>query len=251
MAQLWLLETADHFWTGAGTGEFVPDLEEAVLMGYPLNIERIDGLSVRQVESWLLQRDFPLPGLTQVKERRLRACLVAHGHAHNFIFLDKNDSPAEQRFSVAHEIAHFLLDYVRPRQKAQSRLVPSILEVMDGLRPATLEERLQGLLEGIWVGQYEHFMERDGGGNILSGRVLLAEDQADTLALELLAPEELALPLVQFAIQDKPTYALRLEAAAQALAQKFLLPPTVAHSYAVILVKIAGGETTVREWLGL
>lgn len=247
MPELWLVETADRFWREAGG--YTPKFEEAILFSLPLSIERLDALSVHRAQTWLWQRGFALPGLNTVPNRRLRACLVAHGSPCNFVLLDKADPPAEQLFSLAHEISHFLLDYLRPRQKAERHLTASILEVLDGLRPPTLEERLHGLLEGVWIGQYEHFMERDSGGNILSRQILQAEDRADRLALELLAPEELVLPKVTAAITGKSSFTLRLEVAIGVLTDEFNLPFLAAKSYAAQLVKLAGGETTFREWL--
>ena len=249
MPELWLAEMADSFWEAAGG--FSPDFEATVLFTLPLSLERLPTLTVRQTEQWLTARNFALPGLGQVPDRRLRACLVAHGAPGNFILLDKTDPADEQLFSLAHEVAHFLLDYVQPRRKAQTNFATTILEVLDGLRSPSLEERIEGLLAGVRVGQYEHFMERDSVGGVLSEPVLRAESRADQLALELLAPEETALPLVQAAIRAKPSYAFRLSAAIQVLSQTFSLPATVAQPYAVQLVQLAGGQTTFREWLNL
>lgn len=61
---------------------------------------------------------------------------MALGGSRNFVLLDDADTPAEQRFSLAHEVAHFLLDYLQPREATRRKLGETALEVVDGLRPA-------------------------------------------------------------------------------------------------------------------
>src|SRR5947207_3283340 len=100
MPELWLQEAGDHFWEV--TGGFTSDFEAALLFGLPVTIERIAMLSVHKATIWLSQRGFALSELVD-SDRRLRACLVAHGAPRNFVLLDCCDSPAEQRFSLAHE----------------------------------------------------------------------------------------------------------------------------------------------------
>ena len=71
------------------------------------------------VLEWLRRQGIEFP-LTEA-DRPLRACLVCRRGA-GFVFLDGGDDEAEQRFSLAHELAHFLRDYWRPRLLAADRL---------------------------------------------------------------------------------------------------------------------------------
>jgi hypothetical protein len=122
-------------------------------------------------------------------DRPLRACLVAsRGGA--IAFLDAADPEDERRFSLAHELAHFLRDYWGPRRRAVARLGPGVLEVFDGERPATPAERLHGLLANVPVGFHTHLMTR-AGQEQLPAAVAAAERDADRLAYELLAPADL------------------------------------------------------------
>ena len=122
-------------------------------------------------------------------ERPLRACLAARDGA-GFILLDAADAPAERVFSLAHELAHFLWHYLRPRQWAGQCLGSGAAEVFDGRREPTSAERLRALLGHVPLGPHVHWMERGSRRQILDERVAVAEEEADRLAYELLAPAD-------------------------------------------------------------
>lgn len=247
MIELGLAELAQNFWDGAVR---VNDgLEAAIVMTLPIVPARISQLTLYKALAWLKQRGVVLPGLEQVQDRPLRACLIAQGAPNNFILWDDSDAPADQLFSLAHEVAHFLLDYEQPREQALSHLGPQILEVFDGGRTPTIEERLHGLIAGVQVRPRQHFMERATQGDILSRQVLEIENRADILALELLAPQEQALALVQTVIKGQPLYTQRLEAATTLLISQYKLAPNVARAYVEQLLVLAGGSQSFQEWL--
>jgi hypothetical protein len=104
--------------------------------------------------------------------------------------IDGSDGEDEQRFSIAHELAHFLRDYWSLRRRILNRLGGEALQVLDGERPPTSQERLHALLRDVPLGFHLHLMERDGDGNPLTSAIAQAEDNADRLAYELLAPAE-------------------------------------------------------------
>jgi hypothetical protein len=96
--------------------------------------------------------------------------------------------PADEiRLTVAHELAHFLLHYLWPRETAIQRLGDSIVSVLDGERLPTPVERLSGVLRSVELGPCQHLLERDsvGTADVAATRI---EAQADLLAFELLAP---------------------------------------------------------------
>ena len=47
-------------------------------------------------------------------------------------FCERTDIPAEQRLTIAHEVAHFLADYLLPRQQIMRRLGVEMAAVLDG-----------------------------------------------------------------------------------------------------------------------
>src|SRR5262249_1903289 len=149
---------------------------------FPLAVTAMPGLSVAGV-----LRDLDRQGRAWSggqPERRLRGCLVAEGGA-GLIYLDAGDGAAEQSFTLAHEVAHFLRHYWQPRRRAEEALGPGVLEVLDGLRAPGPRERLHALLRRVPLGCYVHLMDRGPGR---SREVDDAEGEADRLALELLAP---------------------------------------------------------------
>jgi hypothetical protein len=104
--------------------------------------------------------------------------------------VDAADPEDEQRFSLAHELAHFLRDYWRPRQLARERLGAQALDVLDGKRPPTPAERLGALLGGVPLGFHMHLMDRDAQRRPVDPESNDAERCADRLGCELLAPAE-------------------------------------------------------------
>lgn len=243
----WLTETAASFWELAGP-DCQADFEAAVLFSLPLGLDWLPELSLHKAVDWLARRRLPTADLGRLPDRPLRACLVAYRPDCSFVLLDGSDAPVEQNFSLAHEVAHYLLDCVQPRQQAQ-QISATVFQVLDRQRPPTLAERIEAALQGIRLQPHFHFMERDAQGDIQSATVLRVEDRADRLALELLAPQETALALVKSGIKGLASYPARLEAAQAVLLVHFNLPIPVARPYAEQLVKLAGGQATFMEWL--
>ncbi|HEX5269302.1 MAG TPA: ImmA/IrrE family metallo-endopeptidase [Gemmataceae bacterium] len=186
-APLWVAELAAEFWRRAGAAEPFPRRLRAPLArgGFELAVRTTTGLTVRAAEEYLARLGVGRAAASP--DRPLRACLVAFAGS-GLIFLDANDSPAEQTFSLAHEVAHFLRDYWRPRLRAVTALGAEVLQVLDGARLPRTDERLHAVLRGAPVGAHVHLMARDEYG--MSPAVAAAERDADRLAFELLAPDD-------------------------------------------------------------
>lgn len=236
--------TAHEFWTLVGDVPSNPcDIQAAITLTLPLEVYPVAGLHTGTVLAWAKRVNiaYQLRG----RDRGLHGCLIADS-SKGTIFVDTKDTAHEQRFTVAHELAHFLLDYQAPRQRAISILGPSILPVLDGLRPPSLAERLHAVLSTVPLGVMSHLMERPDDG-LPSHIVIDSEDRADRLALELLAP---AAPL--FDLLKQPTvprgFTTRLTYVTQYLNAIYGLPETIAASYGRYLLN-ALGEPTFRDWL--
>jgi hypothetical protein len=196
-------------------------LEAAILLALPVAILKYGPLTISVIHSALERRGIGIR--CGVDDRPLRGCLVAFGD-HGIIFVDGTDPEEEQRFTLAHEAAHFVADYLEPRERAQVALGTSAREILDGRRAATNDERIYGFLSGVRVGPHVHQMARDTDFSAID------ELKADALAFELLAPSATVRALVtQLHRWD------HREAAFELLTGRFGLPSSPARLYARLL----------------
>src|SRR2546421_5597152 len=232
--------TALEFWALTGGAPGYPcDIKTAITWTLPLEVYANPQLCVNDVFAWTRRVNLTLriPG----RNRRLHGCLIAY-RGKGTIFYDADDVGDEQRFTMAHELAHFLLDYQAPRQRAVTILGSTILPVLDGDRPPTRAERLHAVLSTIHLGVMSHVMERPDVG--LSTNVVIdIEDRANRLAIELLAPLSKVTARVTPTLNENVSTAChspgeprgfkaRLTCLTQHLIAEYGLPEAVALSYA-------------------
>lgn len=240
-APLWAWELAGAFWENAGESESFPrDLRRPIARALPLSLIYLPGLRVSAIDDWLRRQGIPC-GLA-VPDRPLRACLVAHG-SHGAIFLDGSDPNDEQRFSLAHELAHFLHDYWDPRRQAADRYGSQVLEVFDGVRAAEPEERVHALLALVPIGFQVHLMDRAPDGSIPIEAIDDSERSADRLALELLVPyDAVSADLALLPITERAGGAVAL------LTERYGLPGSIARQYARLLTPPEPASFVRRLW---
>ncbi len=182
----WVTELVEAFWQEADVAAPFPrDLGPAIAYALPLTVVRLPRLHVVDLRGWLRAQEVACA--CPEADRPLRACLAAQGGM-GIIFLDGTDPADEQRFSLAHELGHFLRHYRQPRQRTLRQLGAEIADVLDGLRPPTAQERLRGLLRDVPLGLHLHLLRRGRRRRIVNAAVAQAEEEADRLAYELLAP---------------------------------------------------------------
>lgn len=236
---LWVLESASTFWAAVGEEEPFPrNLRRAIANALPVAVVLLPKLHAATISRWLQTRSIACP--IRYCDRPLRACLVAR-FGHGLIFLDGTDPEDEQRFSLAHEIAHFLLHYWQPRRRVEKQLGPDALAVLDGNRPPHLDERVHALLSGVSIGFYVHLMDRDFDGEAGSGGIAKAESDADRLAFELLAPAEAVLNQVSHYPHDSRREVLKL-----LLRDHYRIPENAATRYASLLLPSQVGSFVRR-----
>jgi hypothetical protein len=235
-----------EFWERACLPSGFPrDIAAGIELALPLRVCSISSLSIRELHVWLQQRGVSADAGPQ---RRLHACLVASRGA-GFVLINGSDPVPEQRFSLAHEAGHFLLDYEQPRLRRERTLGPMFEAVLDGIRPPTYVERTLAAIADAPLGPSIHLMER-GPAGLICGAVAGAECAADELACELLAPEAAVLSLLPEVAASRP-YAERERAAAELLREGFGLPDPIASRYARRLLRQQTGGPSTREWLGV
>lgn len=156
----------------------------AVSWVHSVRVETQANLSIATIQDWMERQGFPIP--IDDPNRRLRGCAVASAGC-GLIFVDSSDSADEREFTVAHEVAHLLLDYYGPREHGARLIGGGAHEVFDGTREASFPEHLTAALHGESLRPFVHLLARDANF-VASAAVLAREALADELACELLAP---------------------------------------------------------------
>ena len=227
-------EAVERFWQLCGETELFPrNLERSVALALPLSVIKLPRLKLNHIENWLARH---CVGFSfGCKTRAVRGCLVAF-KGDGLIFLDGTDSKDEQRMTLAHEIGHFMMDYLQPRQKAIRKLGGRIAEVLDGLRRPLLTERVDSLLAGTPATVFTKLVERDNTTTEYE-TVWTIEDRADRVALALLAPPEVVLNMADISAES---FEKRREELTTVLLTEFGLPASAAIGYAKQLLNSIG-----------
>jgi hypothetical protein len=236
------------FWRQAGGPERFPRcLESAVAWALPVAVVKLPRLGLTELREWLAERGIPFR--LNATERRLRACVLARAGC-GVVFVDGTDAEDELRLSLAHEVSHFVCDYLEPRARALAALGDGARDILDGVRAPTPAERLTGLFAGIELGgAYARLMERAPTGDVARLDILDAEDRADRLALELLAPR--ATVLARLESKGVEWHApSAVDVASNVLTRDFGLPGSAATQYGRMLVMSQRPARNFRDWLG-
>lgn len=239
-------EVVERFWRQCGETEPFPrSLERAVSLALPLTLVKLPHLKLHGIESWLEYRGASFR--FNCRSRAVRGCIIAYG-GQGFVFVDGSDPDDERRFTVAHEVGHFLIDYLLMRETALLRFGQKIIEVLDDLRLPSVTERVHALLVGTSLGVYTDLMERDEAGALSRSEVWEVEDRADRVALALLAPPEEVL-------SEAGTFAASFEqreaSMISVLRGRFGLPRSVAIPYSRSLLESVGQGSSWVETLRL
>jgi len=246
MIEGWLAQAAEDFWNTVGSEIPYPrNLERVISRGFPLSIIPLPHLSILSIESWFQRQQVPFHFLCQ--DRSLCGCIIAV-RGHGLIFVDGLDTEGERRYTIAHETAHFLIDYLYPRRRALELLGEPTRPVLDGERLPTQVERLDAVLSSVRLGTYFDLMLRSANGGLDQGSILRAEEKADRLALELLAPAEQVLS--QIACQEAGKHFECTQFATQLLTSTYGLPLSVAMKYCTIFLR-PNARGSTASWLGL
>jgi hypothetical protein len=236
-------EAVNRFWWSCSETEPFPrTLERSIALALPLTVIKLPYLKLSLIETWLAQRGRVFRFNCQ--SRSVRGCLVAFGGL-GLIFVDGTDSDDEQRFTLAHETAHFLMDYQLPRETAARKFGQGIIEVFDGHRAPSVTERVHSVLAGVSIGVYTKLMERNQASDGFNSGVWEIEDRADRVALALLAPPESVLAAADFSAK---TFAERQASITSTLVQRFGLPRPIASAYGYsLLLSIGRGPSWIES----
>lgn len=239
-------EAVSRFWQSCGQPEPFPrTLEGSIALALPLTVVKLPHLKLNLIETWLARRGVAFR--FHCRSRSVRGCLVASG-GQGAVFVDGADPDDERRFTLAHETAHFLMDYRLPRETVARKFGPAILDVFDGHRAPSVTERVHSALAGVSIGVYTKLMERDQANDGFDSGVWKIEDRADKVALALLAPPESVLAAADTAAH---TFAERQASITALLVQQFGLPRAIAPVYGHSLLSSIGRGPSWAESLRL
>jgi hypothetical protein len=183
---VWVVELAARFWAAVGDPPPFPrDLRTTIPWLAALRFREIPNLSLHRAAEPFRRWGIPFP--TPEADRPLSGCFGGYGDA-ALILINATDTEDEKRLTCAHELAHYLRDFAEPRRKAAACLGSGILDVFDGRRTPTVEERLAGVLRGLAVGCQTQFLDRDQWCRVIGEVASESEEAADRLAFELIAP---------------------------------------------------------------
>lgn len=226
----WLEAVTERFWAGSMPARQYPrDLELQILLAHPVTVIELADLRVTLIRPFLGVE--AKNELAQLPDRPLHACLLALAGI-GVVFVNADDTLDERRVNLAHEMSHFLADYQAPRERLAAHS-PELLDVMDGLRPPDPDEELGALIANVPIGVQTHLLERDRAGGYRSRSAIGAEDRAEQVAWELLAPRDEVLTRATDYSPGTLAMLLRTD---------FGLPNPVASAYGQFLASVAGPQ---------
>jgi hypothetical protein len=224
-------------------GPYPRDVERLARYGFLAQVRRLPGLTLSAAHAWLRRQGHRR--LPEAVDRRLHGYLFAGGTL-PVVFLDPGDAAAVQRYALAHELAHLWWEVLAPRERLRTRLGEGVLDALEGRRAASAAEKLQALASGVSLRPVGHLLARDRELGVVDGGISLAEERADRLALELLAPEHEA----RRALPAPAPWREWLPAASERLERAFGIPAGVAAAYARALLPPESGPTFWERFSG-
>lgn len=239
---------AKDFWSQVGRYKSNPpyDIAGAISLLLPLDIVSLSDLTLKKINIWLISNGINIP--INVNDRHLHGfVLIKKGTG--FMFINGTDSEEERAYTIAHEASHFILDYKIPRDKAIKKVGNGIESVLDGLREPTLDEQANGIINGISIQPFTHLLENDGDGSFRNIKVYDSENNADTLALELLAPYSEIIKITTTG-RNKMSFDLFDQQCFDILISKYKLPGPIAEQYSKRLAYFVTGGPSIMGKLG-
>ena len=237
---------SDWFWRRAGGRPGAPvDIGYAVTCALEVGIRPIAGLTTSTAIDHLRRVGFT-PSDSVADERELHGC-IAIGPRGGLILVEMCDGDAQRRFTIAHEVSHYILEVHRHHQRAEQRMGSRYVGVLYGSREATSTERIDAWLNNARSAPITHFMDRASDGGYVCGRSLEAECHADDLAIELLAPRAEMVRIVRDC--QKLPFRDLTDAVRRIAERRFGLPDSIAERCASRVVwQMRGGPSTAERF---
>lgn len=223
------------------------DILGAVETSLTIDLIQLQKLSLRKIQDWLDARKINI-AIDAIDRDLHGALLIKAGSV--CMFVEEAGDEIQQRFTIAHEVSHFLLDYQIPLERALLQFGAEIEEVLNGNQKATRSQLVTSMINGVNLEPYSFLIEKTGNGSFLSWSNFNAENEADYLALELLAPRT---KVINEAIASATllTYSQFKRKSQEILKDKYRIPSEVAHQYASELAYLVTNGPSFLDKLGL
>ena len=233
---------SDWFWTRAGGWFDHPaDIAYAATCALDVYVDEVAGLTPVSAAAHIGRGRLWIPD--GVDERSLHGCVIA-SRSGGTILVEKNDDEAEKRFTIAHEVSHYILEVKQPHERATDRMGREFADALYRLREPTPTECIDAWLNNTRSEAFAHFMDRAPGGRYGCSLTLEAECRADDLALEILAPRSVLTAAV-----SSMGFSESLKVARRIAERRFGLPESVAERYASWVVwQSKGGPSTAERF---
>ena len=231
---------AREFWaTTHAEFRYNYDIVKVVESSLNVQLIRMPQLSPKNITSWLSDHDMNIP--LENNERNLHGALIIQNGA-VLMFIDTTENDTRQRYTLAHQVSHFLLDYQMPKERTIMTLGKEIAGVLKGNAEASVEQLVQSAFNGMTDKVYTLFIEKD--------EAIPSENPADSLALELLAPRyqiihETAAKSILL------SYAPFKRKCRELLIGKYRIPSEIAHKYASDLAGSVMNKSSFLSRLGI
>ncbi len=223
------------------------DILGAVEASLTINLIKIQDLGLRKIEDWSKARNISVK--IDANDRNVHGILfITDGTV--LMFVEEEGDEIQQRFTIAHEVSHFLLDYKIPRERALLEFGTEIEEVLNGNLEATHSQLVTSMIKGINLEPYSFLIEKTGNGSFLSWSNFNAENEADYLALELLAPRAKIINETVSSAR-RLTYSQFTKKSQEILIDKYRIPSEVARQYASELAYSITNGPSFLDKLGL
>jgi len=238
MPAAWIERLAESFWGSVGGPPIRPrDLAPLITRTTDVVLVQIRDLCLSAARSWFDRRGVTVP--VAGNDRPVKGLVVAFG-GRGVIFVEMELPTDERRVILAHEFAHYLVEYLQPRNRLTRRLGDELCQHLDGQKPLEAPHEWAALLAGVPLRMHTHFLARENSDDWLPQ----VERTANELALELLAPHKLVLADLRGTPPNR-------DEICEWLIAKYGLPLAWASGYAVTIADSHSRRRPFSERLGL
>lgn len=204
---------------GLDSASFPRDIAAILIHGLEIPVLRLKQLTLSSAESYLCALcDAGTPDLDQTADRALFGLLHV-GPPFNAIFLQDSLPECVERYVLAHELGHFLMDILRIRRVWERSLPDRLQAIQSAFTWEDMDPLLD--LEAAVKGLPRRPNAIHGRGSSLRASATRREIHADLFARELLAPWDVAC---QRLVEDRREFAERIRS-------EFCLPLRIAAAY--------------------